>query len=98
VLGIGAVIIFAWPSFWPVLFAESQMTFTEYTLDNTPINARPDCPQCAAQMYLARIEPEKPGHDLLAVLVSSSKAAPSREPSASTEWPVGLPSEHLFNV
>ena len=64
VLGIGAVIIFAWPSFWPVLFAESQMTFTEYTLDNTPINARPDCPQCAAQMYLARIEPEKPGHDL----------------------------------
>jgi hypothetical protein len=43
---------------------ESKMTFTEYTLDNTPINARPDCPQCAAQMYLARIEPEKPGHDL----------------------------------
>ena len=34
------------------------------TLDNTPINARPDCPQCAAQMYLARIEPERPGHDL----------------------------------
>jgi hypothetical protein len=40
------------------------MTFSEYTLENTPINARPDCPLCAAQMYLARIEPEKPGHDL----------------------------------
>jgi hypothetical protein len=90
VLGIGAVIIFAWPSFWPVLFAESQMTFTEYTLDNTPINARPDCPQCAAQMYLARIEPEKPGHDLLAVLVSSSKAAPSREPSATATKGFGI--------
>jgi hypothetical protein len=22
------------------------MTFTEYMLDNTPINVRPDCPQC----------------------------------------------------
>jgi hypothetical protein len=43
---------------------KSKMTFTEYTLDNTPINARPDCPQCTAQMDLARIEPEKPGHDL----------------------------------
>ena len=32
------------------------MTFSEYTLENTPINARPDCPLCAAQMYLARIE------------------------------------------
>jgi hypothetical protein len=32
------------------------MTSTEYT--------RPDCPQCVAQTYLARIEPEKPGHDL----------------------------------
>jgi hypothetical protein len=40
------------------------MTFSEYTLENTPINARPDCSQCAAQMYLARIEPEKPGRDL----------------------------------
>ena len=40
------------------------MTFSEYTLENTPISARPDCPQCSAQMYLARIEPEKPGHDL----------------------------------
>jgi hypothetical protein len=40
------------------------MTFSEYTLENTPINAGPDCPLCAAQMYLARIEPEKPAHDL----------------------------------
>jgi hypothetical protein len=40
------------------------MTLSEYTLENTPINARPDCPQCAAQMYLARIVPEKPGFDL----------------------------------
>ncbi len=40
------------------------MTFSEYTHENTPINARPDCPQCAAQMYLARIEPEEPGYDL----------------------------------
>jgi hypothetical protein len=40
------------------------MTFSEYTLENTPISARPDCPQCAAQMHLAGIEPEKPGHDL----------------------------------
>ena len=55
----------------------------------------------------------------MAVLVSSSKAAPSDEPSATAtkalrligyieinivhlikcnEWPVGLPSKHLFNV
>ena len=27
------------------------MTFTEYTLENTPINARPDCPQCTAQRW-----------------------------------------------
>ena len=40
------------------------MTFSEYTRENTPISARPECPMCAAQMYLARIEPEKPGHDL----------------------------------
>ena len=40
------------------------MTFTDYTLENSPIDARPDCQQCAAQMYLARIEPEEPGHDL----------------------------------
>jgi hypothetical protein len=43
---------------------ELKMTFTEYTQENAPINARPDCPQCASQMYLARIELEKPGHDL----------------------------------
>ena len=40
------------------------MTFYEYALENTPINERPECPTCWAQMYLARIEPEKPGHDL----------------------------------
>jgi hypothetical protein len=49
----------------PSKTGELQMTFSEYTLENTPINARPDCPQCATQMYLARIElDEKPGHDL----------------------------------
>ncbi len=25
---------------------------------------RPPCPRCGAQMSLARIEPEKPGHNL----------------------------------
>jgi hypothetical protein len=40
------------------------MTLSEYTLENSPIIARPDCPECTAQMYLARIEPEKPGFDL----------------------------------
>jgi DNA polymerase III alpha subunit (gram-positive type) len=40
------------------------MTFSEYTLENTPMTARPDCPKCTAQMYLARIQPEKPGFDL----------------------------------
>jgi hypothetical protein len=40
------------------------MTFSEYTLANAPINARAECPTCTAHMYLARIEPEKPGYDL----------------------------------
>jgi hypothetical protein len=40
------------------------MTFSEYTLENAPMTARPDCPKCTAQMYLARIQPEKPGFDL----------------------------------
>jgi hypothetical protein len=41
------------------------MTFTQqYTPENSPIIARPACPTCTAQMYLARIEPEKPGYDL----------------------------------
>jgi transposase-like protein len=40
------------------------MTFQEYTLENTPIHARPDCPQCAAQMYLARIAPGNSGFDV----------------------------------
>ena len=40
------------------------MTFSEYTLANAPIIARPECPTCTAHMYLARIEPEKPGYDL----------------------------------
>jgi hypothetical protein len=42
------------------------MTFSEYTLENTPINARPQCPKCTALMYLARITPDKPGFDLRA--------------------------------
>ena len=40
------------------------MTFSEYTLENAPINVRPACPECPAQMYLSRIEPEQPGFDL----------------------------------
>ena len=40
------------------------MTFSEYTLQNTPINVRSECPRCSAFMYLAYIEPEKPGFDL----------------------------------
>jgi hypothetical protein len=48
----------------PPVTRESQMTFSEYTLENTPINARPDCPGCTAQMYLAYIEPEKSGFGL----------------------------------
>ncbi len=40
------------------------MTFSEYTLENSPNTGRPECPKCATQMYLARIEPEKPGYDL----------------------------------
>jgi len=48
--------------------------------ENAPMNARPDCPQCAAQMYLARIEPEKPGHDL-----RTQAGVP--ELSATDAWP-----------
>jgi hypothetical protein len=40
------------------------MRFSEYTLENAPIMARPDCPKCTTQMHLARIAPEKPGFDL----------------------------------
>jgi hypothetical protein len=40
------------------------MTFSEYTLENTPISARPACPECSAQMYLSRIELKQPGFDL----------------------------------
>jgi hypothetical protein len=43
------------------------MTFAEYTLENAPINARPQCPECKTQktqMYLARITPDEPGFDL----------------------------------
>jgi hypothetical protein len=40
------------------------MTFTQYRPENSPIIVRPACPTCTAQMYLARIEPEKPGYDL----------------------------------
>ena len=62
------------------------MTFTEYTLDNTPINARPDCPQCTAQMYLARIEPEKPGHDLVSQMPAcrESRGAVQNKPEGVT--------------
>jgi hypothetical protein len=40
------------------------MTFSEYTLENTPISARPACPKCSTQMYLACIAIERPGFDL----------------------------------
>jgi hypothetical protein len=40
------------------------MTFSEYTLENTPISTRPACPECSAQMYLSRIELKRPGFDL----------------------------------
>jgi ribosomal protein S27AE len=40
------------------------MTLFEYALENTPIHERPECPACSALMYLALIEPEKPGFDL----------------------------------
>jgi hypothetical protein len=39
------------------------MTFPEYTLENTPINARPQCPKCAALMYLACVTWDEPGCD-----------------------------------
>ncbi len=39
------------------------MTFSEYTLKNAPITTRLECPKCAAQMYLTRIDPDKPGFD-----------------------------------
>ena len=40
------------------------MTFLGFRLENTPINEREDRPECSALMYLAIIEPEKPGFDL----------------------------------
>jgi predicted Zn-ribbon and HTH transcriptional regulator len=39
------------------------MTFLEYTLENTPIKARSECPKCTTPMYLARIAPDEPGFD-----------------------------------
>jgi hypothetical protein len=32
VLGIGAIIIFVWPTFWPVLIANSQLSATSSVL------------------------------------------------------------------
>jgi hypothetical protein len=40
------------------------MTFSEYTLENAPISARPQCPKCTALMYLARTTLDQPGFDL----------------------------------
>jgi ribosomal protein S27AE len=42
------------------------MTFSEYTLENSPNTGRPECPKCTTQIYLAGIEPEKPGFELRA--------------------------------
>jgi ribosomal protein S27AE len=39
------------------------MTLTQYTLENSPITVRPECPKCATQMFLERIELEKPGFE-----------------------------------
>jgi predicted Zn-ribbon and HTH transcriptional regulator len=39
------------------------MRFSEYTLENTPIKASPQCPKCKALMYLARVAPDAPGFD-----------------------------------
>jgi hypothetical protein len=40
------------------------MTFSEYTLENTPIHGRPECPKCTTPMYLARIKLDRHGFDL----------------------------------
>jgi predicted Zn-ribbon and HTH transcriptional regulator len=42
---------------------EWQMTFLEYTLENTPTKVRSECPKCKTPMYLARIAPDEPGFD-----------------------------------
>jgi hypothetical protein len=39
------------------------MTASEYTLENTPIQARSECPKCTTPMYLARIAPDEAGFD-----------------------------------
>jgi hypothetical protein len=40
------------------------MRASEYVpREKRPI-AHPECPACRVQMWLARIEPDKPGHDL----------------------------------
>ena len=40
------------------------MTLSEYICENAPFHERPDCPECSTLMYLALIEPEKPGSDI----------------------------------
>jgi DNA polymerase III alpha subunit (gram-positive type) len=40
------------------------MTFSEYTLETTPMVEGPACPECLVLMYLVLIEAEKPGFDL----------------------------------
>jgi hypothetical protein len=39
------------------------MTVSEYTLENTPVRFRLQCPECKALMYLARVAPDEPGFD-----------------------------------
>jgi hypothetical protein len=36
---------------------------SEFISGNTQSIQRPECPACAALMWLARIEPDEPGHD-----------------------------------
>ena len=50
-------------SFTPVAAGESQMSISEYTLENTPIRARSECPKCGTPMYVARIVPDESGLD-----------------------------------
>ena len=35
-------------------------SFTPHALD---VIERPQCPRCSTRMWLARIEPDEPGHD-----------------------------------
>jgi hypothetical protein len=44
-------------------FTPSPQAISEYTLENTPIRARSECPKCGMPMYVARIVPDESGLD-----------------------------------